>query len=54
MNKSLRIIVIIIGVASILFSLYGVIKGRGVTDAIGGITIGICLIGAIYFEKNKS
>lgn len=51
MGKPLQNIVIIIGMASVVFSLYGVVKGGDFMDAIGGITIGVCLIGAVFFEK---
>ena len=54
MSKSLRSFIVGIGIASILFALFGVYKGGEFIDALGGIVIGVSLIGAIIIEGNKN
>jgi hypothetical protein len=54
MSKSLRNFIIGIGTASILFSLYRILRGGEFMDALGGIVIGVSLIGAIIIEQNKN
>ncbi len=54
MSKTLKNFIVGIGIASILFALYGVFKGGTFIDALGGIVIGASLIGAVLIEQNKN
>ena len=54
MSKSLRNLIIGIGIASLLFALYGVFKGGEFMDALGGMVFGMSLIGAVLIEQNKN
>lgn len=54
MSKNLKNFIIGIGIASILFAIYGVIKGGDFVDALGGIIIGASLIGSIIYENSKT
>jgi multisubunit Na+/H+ antiporter MnhF subunit len=54
MSKSSMNIIIGIGVLSILFSIYGIISGRELSDTLFGIVIGVSLIGTALIENNKS
>lgn len=54
MGKSLQYFLIGIAIASILFSLYGIIyRGEKFMDALSGIIIGVALLGSLFFENNK-
>ena len=53
MNKQAAYIVIGLGIASILFALYGMIRGNSFTDALSGIIIGTALIGTVIIQRNK-
>lgn len=53
MSKTTQNLVIGIGIASILFAVYGVIRGGQLLDAVSGITIGAALIGTIIIENRK-
>lgn len=53
MSKTTQNLVIGIGIASILFAIYGVIRGGELMDAVIGITIGVALIGTIIIENRK-
>ncbi|WP_298369151.1 hypothetical protein [uncultured Lutibacter sp.] len=50
----MRNLIIVIGIASILFALYAVFKGQKFIDALGGIVIGVSLIGVVLIEQNKN
>lgn len=54
MSKNLKYFIIGIGIASILFAVYGIIRGGKFIDALGGIIIGTSLIGSVIYENNKS
>lgn len=54
MNKSLRNLIIGIGAVSILFSIYGVIRGGEFTDALSGVIIGVALIGTAVMQQKKN
>ncbi|MCL7752539.1 hypothetical protein [Polaribacter sp. Z022] len=51
MSKPLKYLIIIISIASILFSFYAIYKGQKIIDALGGILIGASLLGVLYFEN---
>ena len=54
MSKTSRYIIIGIGIASILFAIYGTLKGGELIDAVGGIVIGAALVGTVLIEQNKN
>ena len=54
MSKSSINLIIGIGIVSILFAVYGIVKGGEFIDALGGIVIGVSLIGTVLIEKNKA
>ncbi|CAL2101778.1 protein of unknown function [Tenacibaculum sp. 190130A14a] len=51
MSKTTQNLVVGIGIASILFAIYGIIRGGELIDAVSGITIGVALIGTIIIEN---
>jgi hypothetical protein len=53
MSKPLQYFIIAISIASIFFSVYVIFKGQKVFDSLGGIIIGMCLLGALYFDNKK-
>ncbi len=53
MKKSTQSIIIGIGLASIIFAVYGIIKGGELIDSLSGITIGAALIVTILVERNN-
>lgn len=53
MSKTSRNLIIGIGIASILFSLYGIIRGGEFMDALSGIIIGTALVGTVLIEQSK-
>lgn len=53
MNKSTQYLIIGLGIASILFAVYGIIRGNEFIDSLSGIVIGASLIGTVIFQKNK-
>ena len=53
MNKTTQKVIIGIGIASILFALYGIVKGQEFIDALGGLVIGASLIGSVLIYNNK-
>ena len=53
MSKPLQSFIIGLGIASIVFALYGVFNGDKFIEAIGGIVIGASLIGAIVINQNR-
>lgn len=53
MSKPLQSFIIGLGIASIVFALYGVFNGGKFIEAIGGIVIGASLIGAIVINQNR-
>ena len=53
MSKPLQNFIIGLGIASIVFALYGVFNGGKFIEAIGGIVIGASLIGAIVINQNR-
>ncbi len=53
MNKQAEYIVLGLGIASILFALYGMIRGNLLTDVLSGIIIGTALIGTVIIQRNK-
>ncbi len=54
MSKSTQNLIIGIGIASILFTVYGIIKGGDFISALSGIAIGAALIGTVLIERNKN
>ena len=54
MSKSLEYFIIGLGLASVLFALYGIIiRGDEFLDALGGIVIGASLVGTVLINRNK-
>lgn len=54
MSKSLEYFIIGLGLASVLFALYGVvIREDEFLDALGGIVIGASLVGTVIINRNQ-
>ena len=53
MRKQTEYLAIGIGIASILFAIYGVIRGGELIDASSGVLIGAALIGTVLIERNR-
>ncbi|WP_158091350.1 hypothetical protein [Tenacibaculum holothuriorum] len=54
MSKSLEYLIIGLGLASVLFALYGVVIREGeFLDALSGIVIGASLVGTVIINRNQ-
>ena len=53
MSKRTRSLIIGIGLASILFSVYGMLRGDTFMDALSGIVIGVSLIGTLFIDSKN-
>jgi len=52
MQKSMRIVIIVIGLLSILSGVYAFFSGGETFDIISGPLIGSSLIGSLFFNKD--
>lgn len=51
MGKTLQFLIIVISIASIIFSIISITKGQPFIDASGGFLIAICLLVVLFIEK---
>ncbi|UZO80082.1 hypothetical protein NBT05_14140 [Aquimarina sp. ERC-38] len=54
MNKITKNLIILIGIISILASIYGLLNDRKLIEVIGGIAIGLSIIGSVFLRQNKN
>jgi hypothetical protein len=51
MSTTLKIVIILISIASIVFSLLAIYNGQKAFDALGGVIIGCALLASLFFDK---